>query len=167
MRAAPNLLMFLVALSACDSIQSGHEGRKDQERAGVASPARPTTTSAARQSEREGGSRPMLPASQAKTEHDQPSPTPPAAAQENMRLCSAMCQTTGPLGCASAEDCASACLEMTLLPHCSAQLNAFLKCSGQQPATSFECSDGQPSLKEGLCSNEQRGFLRCLESAFQ
>lgn len=89
------------------------------------------------------------------------------AAQTNFKICSEICAVTATLRCAPPEECARACLEMSLLPQCGAELEAFLKCSVEQPLKNFECSEGQPTLLEGHCSQQQRAFFACLQAASQ
>lgn len=167
MRATPLVWAVLFSVGACDP--SGKHSQEEQDATAQAQTAPATAPSKSAQ-QKAAPTTPVVSTPPQAAPHAPGAEDPalsrlPAAAQESFRLCSALCAQVAPLRCSSPKECATGCLEMALLPHCSPELHAFLKCSGQKPSTSFECSDGQASLKEGLCVKEQAGFFNCLKTA--
>jgi hypothetical protein len=48
------------------------------------------------------------------------------------------------------------------MPSCNTQLLAFMACASHQAADKWECDDGVPSLKDGICDTEQARVASCL-----
>ena len=78
--------------------------------------------------------------------------------------CTAICETTRPLKCATDAECHASCSEMRNAAQCGRELRAFLGCLSVQPVQHWECDDGTPSIKEGHCEAEQGAFEKCLGS---
>jgi hypothetical protein len=79
--------------------------------------------------------------------------------------CPEICAKSGHLPCKlPAATCVNQCQEMLTSETCTAQMRAFLTCTQARAAQDFECGeDGEPSLKEGVCEEEQAAIGRCVE----
>jgi hypothetical protein len=79
--------------------------------------------------------------------------------------CEKGCATTAALKCtkANAATCVSDCeAAAASIPNCKAQAEALIICTGNRPASDFECdSDGDASLKDGICDPEGQAVIVC------
>ncbi|AKT43814.1 hypothetical protein [Chondromyces crocatus] len=59
--------------------------------------------------------------------------------------------------------CADECeAGKTLVPWCDEVIDGFFQCGTAEPAASFQCQGGNPSLVDGACEAEQEANAECL-----
>ena len=79
--------------------------------------------------------------------------------------CQKVCATTGALKCTmdNPASCQSDCeAAAKVVPKCQSQLEAFIKCSANQPQSSWECQADKAELKDGFCDPEGEAAALCV-----
>jgi hypothetical protein len=69
------------------------------------------------------------------------------------------------LACNNPQDCKASCDKLHGSPICVSEFKAFEACFLKEPREHWQCDvDGQPAVKEGVCSPERAKVMTCLET---
>src|SRR5260221_656917 len=90
---------------------------------------------------------------------------PLAPLSPEQRRCGSLCAHTDSIACAPVSLCEHGCLKMLTAGVCSSQVRRFFDCAEREPVKSWECNNGTPALKNGVCDREQAEFFACFKSA--
>jgi hypothetical protein len=93
-----------------------------------------------------------------------PPPDSPMAAMGASSACLTICQRSKDLNCKkSQEQCLAACKEMHEVPICKNEMKAVMDCMISEPPAHWECNEEDiAAIKEGVCDDEQGGFMACV-----
>lgn len=114
---------------------------------------------------------PPKPAEAVSSPAQRPAPSPasePAGstgATSVAALCAKSCEHAEGLRCPAQSACREGCVGSFSAPVCQSQLGAMLRCTAQEPPSSWECGpSGVPALRDGSCDKEQAAVIQCLTS---
>lgn len=91
----------------------------------------------------------------------------PSSRPADAKACSVLCKIGDELECGTPFPiCVQQCQEMTNVPKCSAEMQAALQCFARQPTPAWECDAEakMPTVKDGVCGEEQRRVAECIQT---
>jgi hypothetical protein len=79
--------------------------------------------------------------------------------------CVAVCEANQKVIKCKSTDCKASCGKLHDAPTCKPEMASFESCFVKTPPDKWECDeDGQPALKDGVCSPERAAVMKCLEN---
>jgi hypothetical protein len=82
--------------------------------------------------------------------------------------CADICEHSRRLRCEHVDECKPQCIAMGSFTPCQDQFAAFYRCLAGKPDRNWECGDdGVAAIREGLCDDEQKNAVGCMEAKMQ